>query len=241
MLDTPVTSQYLWKRICICQQCLSHAVLHISIMKQEITLESDLGFFHQRLKLNSLVSVTVDGTKVSWIFYILYTILARYFSWLCPAVFMSESAPELALPWSQHMLCLSAGFSREAPVWVTHLNCISDLKYYTLFWFYSVPYPHCFCEAWYAVGVPLTLPFPVHTPSCRTQLCGWWIPLMHKQCFTAIRLHTNTALGGDGDFPHSLWHFNSTWSQLRPLCTFAALALSCLDWSTINSKVLYVF
>lgn len=44
MLDIPVTSQYLWKRICICQQCVSHAVLPISIMKREIALESDLGF-----------------------------------------------------------------------------------------------------------------------------------------------------------------------------------------------------
>lgn len=75
MLDIPVTSQYLWKKKYICQQCLSHAVLHISIMKREMALESDLGFFHQRLNqghLNSLVSVTIDGTKVSWIF-VFYT------------------------------------------------------------------------------------------------------------------------------------------------------------------------
>lgn len=130
------------------------------------------------------------------------------------------------------------------PVWCVQQanpcvgDFISDLIYN---WLNSVPYPHCDSEAWCAAEVPQSL-FPCAHPWLQdTPVCVGGNELMHQQRFTAIRFHTDTALSGDWDFPHSSQHFNSTWSQLRPLCTFAALAPSCLDWTTINSKVLYVF
>lgn len=129
MLDIPVTSQYLWKRICICQQCLSHAVLHISIMKHwEIALESDLGYFHQRLNQghpNSLVSVTVDGTKVSWIF-VFYT---PYQPVISAGWALQYSWQSWLLSWCcpGHSICSASVLGSAGKPEVG--NFISDLKY----------------------------------------------------------------------------------------------------------------
>lgn len=152
------------------------------------------------------------------------------------------SAPVRAGSWADAALATT----RVLPLcWVQQGN----LKWVTSFltsntllktvWLNSVPYPHWLWGPMCCRSSSVSL--PVHTPSCRTHLCVVVDALMLKQCFTAIRSHTNTALAGDRDFPHSSQHFSSIRSQVRPLCTFAALALSCLDWTTVNNKVLYVF